>query len=120
MKAAAACRCPYCRFGLASLLPMEGPSRETRWRKPGATDSGDPEGGDTMDSTRRTIGLALFIIFAVVGSGWALEKAFINSYARGGAPVVEPAAAPVAREPSDTPAPKDVEYDRSDLLLMQG
>jgi len=78
------------------------------------------EGGDTMDSTRRTIGLALFIIFAVVGSGWALERAFINSYARGGAPVVEPAAAPVTSEPSDRPAPKDVEYDRSDLLLMQG
>jgi hypothetical protein len=89
-------------------------------KMPGETDSGDAEGGDTMDSTRRTIALALFIIFAVVGSGWALEKAFINSYARGGAPVVEPAAAPVTSEPSDRPAPKDVEYDRSDLLLMQG
>ena len=73
-----------------------------------------------MDWTRRTIGLALFIIFAVVGSGWALEKAFTKSQARGGAPVVEPAAAPYTREPSDRPVPKDVEYDRSDLLLMQG
>ena len=75
-----------------------------------------------MDWTRRTIGLALFIIFifAVVGSGWALEKGLIKSYARGGAPVVEPAAAPFTREPSDKPATKDVEYDRSDLLLMQG
>jgi hypothetical protein len=74
-----------------------------------------------MDWTRRTIGLALVIIFAVVGSGWALEKAFTKTQARGAAPVVEPAAAPLTREPSDKPAAtKDVEYDRSDLLLMQG
>jgi len=88
-------------------------------KMPGATDFGDAEGGDTMDSTRRTIGLALFIIFAVVGSGWAVEKAFIKSYARGGAPVVEPARAPLT--PSATPAAtNDVEYDRSDLILSQG
>ena len=72
-----------------------------------------------MDWTRRTIGLVLIIIFAVAGSGWALEKAFSKSHARGAAPVVEPAAAPLT--PSDKPAAtNDVEYDRSDLILTQG
>jgi len=77
-----------------------------------------------MDWTRRTIGLVLFIIFAVVGSGWALEKAFSQSHARGAAPVVEPAGAPLTPSPltpSEKPAAtNDVEYDRSDLILTQG
>ena len=71
-----------------------------------------------MDWTRRTIGLVLFIIFAVAGSGWALEKAFSQSHARGAAPVVEPAGAPLT--PSEPAATIDVEYDRSDLILAQG
>ena len=71
-----------------------------------------------MDWTRRTIGLVLFIIFAVAGSGWALDKAFSKSHARGAAPVVEPASAPLT--PSAKPAPIEVEYDRSDLILSQG
>jgi hypothetical protein len=71
-----------------------------------------------MDWTRRTIGLVLFIIFAVAGSGWALEKAFTRAQARGAAPVVEPASAPFT--PSAKPATIDVEYDRSDLILSQG
>ena len=74
-----------------------------------------------MDWSRRMIALVLFIIFAVVGSGWALEKAFSKPQARSGAPVVEPAGAPLTREPSDKPAAtNDVEYDRSDLVLTQG
>jgi len=86
---------------------------------PGATGSGDVQGGEAMDWTRRTVGLVLFIIFAVAGSGWALEKAFSQSHARGAAPVVEPAGAPLT--PSDKPAAtNDVEYDRSDLILTQG
>jgi hypothetical protein len=72
-----------------------------------------------MDWTRRTIGLVLFIIFAVAGSGWALDKAFSKAHARGPAPVVEPASAPLT--PADKPAAtNDVEYDRSDLILSQG
>ncbi len=72
-----------------------------------------------MDWTRRMIGLALVIVFAVAGSGWALERAFSKAHARGAAPVVEPASAPLT--PSAKPAAtNDVEYDRSDLILSQG
>ena len=84
-----------------------------------------------MSKTRRTIGVALFTVLALVGAGWALEKALNNSHAQGGAAVVEPTraadtvTAPLMREPSDESvggqtAGSTLEYDRSDLLLSQG
>jgi len=83
-----------------------------------------------MSRTRRTIGVALFTMLALVGAGWALEKALTNPHTQGGA-VVEPTQAsdtvntPPASASSDTPgdaspAGPALEYDRSDLLLSQG
>jgi len=83
-----------------------------------------------MSRTRRTIGVALFTMLALVGAGWALEKALTNSQTQAGA-VVEPTRAsetvntPPASGSSDTSdgasaAGSNLEYDRSDLLLSQG
>ena len=82
-----------------------------------------------MNRTRRTIGLSALVILVVLGTGWALEKASINSHRQDG-PAVSASAkasdavtAPVSREPLDVqPADADssTEYDRSDLLLSQG
>jgi len=81
-----------------------------------------------MNRTRRTIGISAFVILAVLGTSWALEKGYSNSpYARGTAidePASnDPAAAPLSSQPMDEPsAATDAapEYDRSDLLLSQG
>ena len=82
-----------------------------------------------MNRTRRTIGVSAFVVLAVLGTAWALEKASSNSHRQGGAAVSEPAkasdpaTAPLSREPSDVqPAGTDSspEYDRSDLILSQG
>ena len=82
-----------------------------------------------MNRTRRTIGLSAFVMLAVLGTGWALEKASSNSRPKDGAAVSEPAKAsdaaptPASREPRDVqPAATDAspEYDRSDLILSQG
>src|SRR5438094_4462050 len=81
----------------------------------------------TMNRTRRTIGLSAFVMLAVLGTGWALEKASSNSRTKDGAAVSEPAKAsdaiPTSREPLDVqPAATGAspEYDRSDLILSQG
>ncbi|PYN45813.1 MAG: hypothetical protein DME00_21110 [Candidatus Rokuibacteriota bacterium] len=80
-----------------------------------------------MNRTRRTIGLSAFVMLAVLGTGWALEKASSNSRTKDGAAVSEPAKAsdaiPSSREPLDVqPAATGAspEYDRSDLILSQG
>jgi hypothetical protein len=82
-----------------------------------------------MSRTRRTIGVSAFVVLAVLGTGWALEKASSSSHKQGGAAVSEPAkasdagTAPVSQEPMDVqPAATDSsqEYDRSDLILSQG
>ena len=81
-----------------------------------------------MNRTRRTIGISAFVILAVLGTSWALEKGYNNSsYARGRAinepETNDPAVAPLSSEPMDEPsAASDVapEYDRSDLILSQG
>jgi hypothetical protein len=82
-----------------------------------------------MNRTRRTIGVSAFVVLAVLGTGWALEKASSSSHRQGGAPVSEPASAsdavttPLSREPLDVQpaAPNSSqEYDRSDLILSQG
>jgi hypothetical protein len=85
-----------------------------------------------MSRTRRTIGVSAFIIL-VLGTGWALEKAFSNSHTGVGTVVIERSnmsdtvIAPVTPERSDEsldgrPATPDwgQEYDRSDLILSQG
>ena len=55
-----------------------------------------------MNRTRRTIGLSAFVMLAVLGTGWALEKASSNSRTKDGAAVSEPAKAsdaiPTSRE----------------------
>jgi len=74
-----------------------------------------------MTRTRRTFVVGAFILLAVLGTAWALERATSLAPARDGA-VIEPAKAdelgttgrPVIA-PDQTP-----EYDRSDLILSQG
>ena len=86
-----------------------------------------------MNRTRRTIGITAFIMLAVLGTGWALERAFIHSYPGEGPALVVPAkmidtvTAPVmGRRPATAdggqPATTESspEYDRSDLILSQG
>jgi hypothetical protein len=82
-----------------------------------------------MNRTQRTIVLSAFVMLAVLGTGWALEKASSRSHTQGGAAVSGPAktrdavTTPLAREPLDAqPAGTDPspEYDRSDLILSQG
>jgi hypothetical protein len=79
--------------------------------------------------TRRTIGLSAFVVLVVLGTGWALEKASSNAHRKGGAAVSEPAKAsdaattPLSHEPVNAQPPtthSSPEYDRSDLLLIQG
>lgn len=82
-----------------------------------------------MSKTRRTIVLSAFVILAVLGTGWALEKAASTARTHGGGAVSEPAKAsdavitPVSGEPLDAQPPatdSNQEYDRSDLILSQG
>jgi hypothetical protein len=82
-----------------------------------------------MNRTRRTLGVSAFVVLAVLGTGWALERASSSPHRQGGSAVSEPAKAsdavtvPVSREPLDVqPAATDSspEYDRSDLILSQG
>ncbi len=82
-----------------------------------------------MSKTRRTVGLSALVVLAVLGTGWALEKATSPARVHHGAAVGEPAnatdsaTAPASGEPLDMkPAVTDPsqEYDRSDLILSQG
>ena len=76
---------------------------------------------NTMNRTRRAIGLSALVILAVLGTAWAMERSahpqthpttIESTRPSDVAPVeVQPAAASPAVEP---------EYDRSDLLLSQG
>lgn len=80
-----------------------------------------------MNKTRRMIGLSALVILVVLGTGWALAKASGSHPPRGA--VSEPAkpsdavTTPSSLELRDTqPAATESsqEYDRSDLLLIQG
>ncbi len=82
-----------------------------------------------MSKTRRTIGLSAFVMLAVLGTGWPLEKATSPARTHRGGAVGEPAkasdavTAPVSGERLDLkPAATDSnqESDRSDLILSQG
>ena len=78
-----------------------------------------------MNKTRWMIALGVLVTLVVLGTDLALEKAFSQ---HGKAAVTQPAqtsdaaAAPVNLEPVDMPAAtgSSPEYDRSDLLLIQG
>ena len=79
--------------------------------------------------TRQRIGISVFVMLVVLGTGWELERAASSSHRQDGGAVAEPAKAsdavttPLSREPwDDVPAAADPsqEYDRSDLLLSQG
>ena len=82
-----------------------------------------------MNRNWRTIGFSGFVMLAMLGTGWAVEKASSGSRTQGSAAASGPAKAsepvttPGTREPSDVrPAATDSspEYDRSDLILSQG
>jgi len=79
-----------------------------------------------MTRTQRTIGISAFVMLAVLGTGWALEKGYGTQ--RGVASdepsaQTDPINAPDSIQPADEqPAAGGAsqEYDRSDLLLSQG
>jgi len=85
-----------------------------------------------MNMTRRAVGIGVVVVLAVLGTGWALEKAASGSRTHGGGATIErtrtgdPDGAPrTGATPDDAavrPAPRDSiqEYDRSDLILIQG
>jgi hypothetical protein len=81
-----------------------------------------------MNKTRRMIGLIALVILVVVGTAWALDRAY-NAQAPRGFDNSEPgrpsdgAVTPISVEPADArPAASEPsqEYDRSDLLLSLG
>lgn len=73
-----------------------------------------------MNRTRRAIGVGAFITLAVLGTAWALEHRAITPRTDGGAAGEVVAPASVAPNESDASRAIELEYDRSDLLLIQG
>ena len=80
-----------------------------------------------MNMTQRTIGIGAFIVLAVIGTGWALDRAANNAKARTEVSVQETTPADLVTTPSADEATgarptadTSPEYDRSDLLLSQG
>ena len=86
-----------------------------------------------MNMTRRAIGIGVVVALAVLGTGWALEKAASGSRTHGGGATIErtrtgdpdsaPRTGPTPDDAAVRPAPtRDSiqEYDRSDLILIQG
>jgi hypothetical protein len=86
-----------------------------------------------MNITRRAIGIGVVVVLGVLGTGWALEKAASGSRTHDGGAAIErtrtgaPDGAPrTGATPDDAavrPAPTNhsiQEYDRSDLILIQG
>jgi hypothetical protein len=78
----------------------------------------------TMSRTPwRKISVSAFVAFAVLGTGWVVERASSNAHMQGGAAISESVKAPDAVvTPVSQPAATNSseEYDRSDLLLSQG
>jgi hypothetical protein len=86
-----------------------------------------------MNMTRRAIGIGVVVLLAVLGTGWALEKAASGARTHGGGAAIEhtrtdgPDGAPrtgatpndAAVRPAPTTSPIQ-EHDRSDLILIQG
>ena len=81
-----------------------------------------------MNRTWRAIGVSAFVMLAVLGTGWAVEKASSGSRTQGTAAVSglaktsDPVTTPATREPSyvRSTTESSPEYDRSDLILSQG
>lgn len=86
-----------------------------------------------MNMTRRAIGIGVVVGLGVLGTGWTLEKAVSGARTHGGDAAIErtrsdgPDSAPrTGATPDDAavrPAPTNdsiQEYDRSDLILIQG
>lgn len=85
-----------------------------------------------MNMTRRAVGIGVVVVLAV-GTGWALEKAASSSRTHGGGATIErtrtdgpdsaPRTSPAPDDAAVRPAPtRDAsqEYDRSDLIVVQG
>jgi len=79
-----------------------------------------------MSMTRRTIGVGAFILLAVIGTGWAVDRAANNTQARSGVSVEAMTQTSPVKTSTDESAgarpgvDTSPEYDRSDLLLSQG
>lgn len=75
-----------------------------------------------MSRTRQMIGLGALVILVVLGAGWALGKATSSPQSSGGPVIGVPATSSGAVPAGATgtqPPPKE-EYDRSDMILIQG
>jgi len=72
-----------------------------------------------MSRTRRTFGLGAFLLLAVLGTAWALDRTSSASRSHEAPRIIEPARDGSAIPPAATPAPGS-EDDRSDLVLSQG
>ena len=92
-----------------------------------------PLAPERLNMTRRAVGIGAVIVLAVLGTGWALEKAASSSRTHGGAGVIErtrtgdtdgaprTGAPPNAAAVRPTPTTVSIqEHDRSDLILVQG
>ena len=73
-----------------------------------------------MDRTRRIIVVWVVIMLVVLGTGWALEKAFSGSHPHAGATIGEPKSEGDTVTAPTLPTDSSPEYDRSDLVLSQG
>ena len=81
----------------------------------------------SMTRARRTIGFSVLVMLLALGTGWIVERAIRGSHALGGAEIRGPSFGWRGRDrwptkPNDAvrPAATDQEYDRSDLILIQG
>jgi hypothetical protein len=74
-----------------------------------------------MDGIRSTIAIGAFIVLAVLGTGWALERVSGVSHRSGGGAVLTPTSDTVtAPAPEQFVGAPAIEFDRSDLILSQG
>jgi len=73
----------------------------------------------TMTKTQRLIGLSVLAILLVLGTGWAVERASHPERGVDTSAPAQPSDSASTPVPDERPAATD-EYDRSDLLLIQG
>ena len=72
-----------------------------------------------MTKTQRLIGLAVLVILAVLGTGFAVDRASHPQRGIDTSTPAQPSDSASTPVPDERPAATD-EYDRSDLLLSQG
>jgi hypothetical protein len=71
-----------------------------------------------MSKTRRSMAVGSFVLLAVLGTAWAYERTQVVPQTYGPSEAV---AAPANPVPPDAPVVDWAqEYDRSDLILLQG